>query len=171
MLVVWLAAISIALPSIFFDCRERRIPNALIASGLLLAVSAVLYDGGVSSLANALLGGLVAFLAGLFFWLIGWLGAGDVKLIGVFGILIGLPEAGAFLINVGLTGAVLALTFLIWKGGARTSWQKLNYMLVSKEYQLAAESSGENGQQLRLPYAIAVVAGAFATMLGLSPIG
>lgn len=170
MSILWLAAISIALPSVFYDFRERRIPNSLILFGLLVSICTVGISQGLSDLPDALLGGAVVFLASFVFWLVGWLGAGDVKLMGVFGILAGWSSAGVLLINVGLFGAFLALLFLFWKGGAKASWQRLNYMLVSKEYQLVEPAEGEE-KVIRLPYAIAVVAGAFATMMGFSPIG
>jgi len=169
MLVIWLAAISIALPSVFFDFRDRRIPNILILYGLVISVSAVCYEQGLVGLPDALLGGLLVFLVSFVFWMIGWLGAGDVKLIGVFGILAGLSRSGELLINVALAGAVLALIFLVVKGGVKSSWQRLNYMFASREHQLV-EATGDDAKVVRLPYAIAVVAGAFATMMGLSPI-
>ena len=170
MLVIWLAAISVALPSIFFDFRERRIPNLLVIYGLLVSVAAVVFVAGLSGLANALLGGMLVFLVSFGFWVIGWMGAGDVKLMGIFGILAGLPNAVSLLINVGMFGAVLALLFLAWKGSLKLSLQRLNYMLASKEYQLV-DGERADAKVVRLPYAIAVVAGAFATLMGLSPIG
>lgn len=169
MVVIWLAAISVALPSVFFDFRERRIPNLLVIYGLVVSVAAVVFGAGLAGLANALLGGALVFLVSFGFWMIGWMGAGDVKLMGVFGIIAGLPNAVNLLINVGLFGAVLAVLYLILKGGLKSSWQRLNYMFASKEFQLV-DAGGEEEKSVRLPYAIAVVAGAFATMMGLSPI-
>ncbi len=118
---------------------------------------------------NALLGGALVFLASFVFWLIGWLGAGDVKLIGVFGILVGLPQALTLLINIGLFGAMLAVLFVLARGGAGASWKRLNMMLASRSFQLQ-EDEGSDNRVVRLPYAIAVVSGAFATLMGFSPI-
>ena len=66
----------------FTDLRSRRIPNRLnvfLAVGLLsLHISA----GGVSGLIDAGLAFAICFGLGLLFYLLGALGAGDVKLLG-----------------------------------------------------------------------------------------
>lgn len=72
----------------YFDVKERRIPNWLVLSGLFLGIIfAVSENGGqlFSSLFGFVLGILVLLLPFAF----GWMGAGDVKLLGTVGALLG----------------------------------------------------------------------------------
>lgn len=70
-----------------WDILERRIPNALVAAGALLAVA--LSAGSLRGLLHSAEG----FAAGLGLLLVpfarGWLGAGDAKFFGVVGAFVG----------------------------------------------------------------------------------
>ena len=73
------------------DLASRRIPNRLTlaggAAGLLLAAS----QGGWGALGEAALGGLAGLGVLLPVWLLGGMGAGDVKLLGAAGTFLGVP--------------------------------------------------------------------------------
>lgn len=133
---VWALAVAI------YDVRQRRVPNYLL---ILLAVPAVLaamfnHRGllGASiweSLAGLFLGA-APLLAG---YLIRQVGAGDVKLSGVQGFVLGVGGAGKALL---ISGVVLGLmSFFVW---ARKNRQT---------------------PHLRLPAAVALVVGFVATIL------
>ncbi|MQX52975.1 A24 family peptidase [Alcanivorax sediminis] len=168
MTTLLLVAVGIALPAVIFDLLERRIPNTLILSALFLGPAAVFWEAGLEGMFYGLAAGLIAFSIAFLFWLVGWLGAGDVKLIGALGVLVGLPEIGIYLLNVALLGAVLGLFYLVLKGRARESWERLNYMLAARERQLERTDSGQ-AAAVNLPYAIAIGTGAIFTMMGVSP--
>jgi prepilin peptidase CpaA len=74
--------------SVFFDVKERRIPNWLILLGLILAFGL----NGSRGLANIYYS-LIGFVLGIGVFIIpfalGWMGAGDVKYVGVIGALLG----------------------------------------------------------------------------------
>lgn len=92
--VMWIAALALALLAGWTDWRTRKIPNWLTVSGLLLGVTMnfVLWGwrntnwhGGKASLEGAALG-LILFLP---FVLLRGLGAGDWKLMGAVGAMLG----------------------------------------------------------------------------------
>lgn len=95
--------ISITSLSAFFDLKVRRIPNWLIATGLAngLAVSAL---QGWDSVFQSLLGLAVGIGVLLLPFAMGWVGAGDVKLFGVLGAILGV----AFLPRVFFYSAIVA---------------------------------------------------------------
>lgn len=142
------------------DLRHRRIPNTLTAPAILLGILVQTglsgIEGGVSGLAGT--GMAIGMLA--FPYAMGWLGAGDVKLLAAVGAMKG-PE---FLLYACLLTALfgglfatislfrtrrlqLALThlFLTW------------YMPVTDEMKVLAEH--------RLPYAPAIALGTVGAMM------
>jgi Flp pilus assembly protein protease CpaA len=84
-----LAIIAVTLIAAFFDLKIRRIPNWLIGVGVFLGV---LFNGlaGFSQLFQSIAGFVVAIVVLLLPFALGWIGAGDVKLFGAIGALLGL---------------------------------------------------------------------------------
>ena len=88
----------------YTDVRWRRIPNAFLLVGLL---AAALAEGarGPTVLAMHALAGLMVLTLGLAAWLFGTVGAGDAKLFGVAGVLLGMDRlVGAFVVFALLSG-------------------------------------------------------------------
>ena len=182
MLWIWAGALIVLVSAVYFDIKERRIPNRLIVLSLLFFPVLVVLSSGLSLdiIKTHLIAALIVFSVGLVFWLTGWMGAGDVKLLGVLGLLFPLHQAGILLINVALAGLVLA--GVIWpavrylhnanlRRKARTS-KRVNdsdsgpmEMAVEQETQ-AVQAETKRG----LPYAVAIAAGGITTLIGLSPL-
>lgn len=96
-----------------YDTRYRRIPNAFVLGTLLsgLAVNAIC--AGWAGLGSSLAGCLLAFGLMLAMRFMTGLGAGDVKLFGAIGALIGAQQVlSAFLLVVLLGGALAAVAML-----------------------------------------------------------
>jgi len=88
----------------FWDLRDRRIPNRAIAILLLIAIFALLEQFDVCSLAAA-----GATLLLLIPWKKGVLGAGDVKLMFVSALYLGLPDFCISLLLVGIAAFIYIL--------------------------------------------------------------
>ncbi len=75
--------------SAFFDLRIRKIPNWLIAIGILCGITLNATQGFAQFLAS-----FAGFFAGILVLIVpfamGWIGAGDVKFFGVVGALLGI---------------------------------------------------------------------------------
>lgn len=88
----WAGVVVLAVLTITLDLRSRRVPNWLVAVGVVLAIGLV-KSGGVMALAydwqDVWLGAAIAFASFLPLYALGWMGAGDVKFFAVAGMLAG----------------------------------------------------------------------------------
>jgi prepilin peptidase CpaA len=77
----WAVAIAVC------DCRSRRVPNPLVGAGLCAALAASLMHAGPAHLGvvQALAAAAVGMAALMPFFLLGMMGAGDVKVFAVLG--------------------------------------------------------------------------------------
>jgi prepilin peptidase CpaA len=96
------------IPIVYFDIRYNKIPNALTYSGIILGLVALILFRNESFLDYTM-----AFIAGFgVFYILhmfGWIGGGDVKLMGMVGILMGLHFLVNALVYIAIAGGVLAL--------------------------------------------------------------
>src|SRR5690242_9497937 len=102
-------ALAVAGLAVVTDLRTRRIPNALTFGGAVIAAASWTYAEGFAGLGHSALGWLAG--VGLFMplFLVGGMGAGDVKLLGAVGACLG-PAGALFtaLYSV-IAGGALAL--------------------------------------------------------------
>lgn len=170
-MTLWLFSLLLVLllvPAVATDVAARRIPNALVFSFWLIAPLAHLAVGGLAGLLDSLAALLMALAVGIAFWLPGWMGAGDAKLVAAVGGLIGTKLVWPFLAAVALCGLVLALAALLWRGvlgrSLKRYWYTVNTTLVLRRFSYFQPDQQE--QDVRLPYALAIAAGALLIWLG-----
>jgi len=100
----------------YYDIRYRRIPNVLVLSlligGLTLNISFGGYHGALASIE----GFGLAFLPMLLIHLFGAMGAGDVKLFGAVGSVLGVSMVPLTFVLVVMLGAVLAIYTMLRSG-------------------------------------------------------
>ena len=152
------------------DLRTRRIPNELV---VVLAVLGLAYSTGTGAFPQGLLHGVEGLVTGLLiwlpFWLLGWLGAGDVKLFAGAAAWLG-PWAALEAAGMGaLVGGVLTLVWLGWERGLRVALEKSLIAMIHPRV-LASPSVTTNDRRRLVPYGIAlavglVVAGWFPSLL------
>ena len=136
MTTVVLLAIGLGVAAVVLDLGRRRVPNWLTAAGLAGGLGCAAW-GGWHALGTAAAGTLVGFLVLLPFFLCGAMGGGDVKLMAAYGALLG-PS-----------GILLAAVFTAVFGGLS-----------------AAGASLCNRRVPAVPYAPAIVLGAWISLLG-----
>lgn len=176
--MIWavrVGVLSLCLAICAADVRERRIPNNLVFSGLLLAmVWQVLgaKGGGLFAAAGAgalgfgqaLGGAAVAFAAFLVLHVFRIMGAGDVKLMAFLGAVFGLAHLPSLILSIFATGGALAAVRLLDGSRRRRVIENLRLMLFGA----ASTLSGGGGPRFdagrdtadRLPFAVAIVGGA-----------
>ena len=146
------------------DLRTRRVPNPLTAglalSGVGFAAVGISHVSVAASLAGLLLG-LALMLPG---HLIGGTGAGDVKLFGAAGALLGpAPMIGAFLYTA-IAGGVLAAIVAVQRRRLRRTVGRTARLVTSAGATATEiESPLENN---RFPYAPAIAVGAILAAIG-----
>ncbi|MDP9882428.1 prepilin peptidase CpaA [Variovorax boronicumulans] len=91
---------------VVYDFRERRVPNWLVLAGAVMALAVLAFGSGPlgSNWASALLGAAAGFGVLLVFYVVGLMGAGDVKFAGALGLWVGLSA----LTPIWIIGSVLA---------------------------------------------------------------
>lgn len=112
----------------FTDWRERRVPNWLVASLAAIGLAVRVADGSLPAGLTGLVAGFGALLPA---YLIGWVGAGDVKLLAAQGLWLGWEGA----LDATLLGTTLAAMWAactLWRAGrAAWLWQGPYLLLVA----------------------------------------
>ena len=153
--------------SVWFDVRERRIPNWITASGLTVALVSRAFVG-LGSVSAGLAGAGLGLALGVAFFAVGAMGAGDGKLLATVGALLGLDTFLWCLPLVGAFGGVLALIVTARAGTLVPT------LLRFKDLMLHFVSFGRIGDRrtisqpgaIGVPYGVAVAAGAITAWLG-----
>lgn len=149
------------------DIRTRRIPNALTFGAAACGLAAHLLAGGWHGALFSLGGwglGLAAFLP---LFLLGGMGAGDVKLLAAVGAWLGPAGAGWTALYAAIAGGAMALVMALGRGYLKTAFANL-WSLAG--YWRAVGPRPYDGLTLqsaagpRLPYALAIAAGAVVTV-------
>jgi prepilin peptidase CpaA len=103
-----------------FDMRSRRIPNGVSVAGALMGIglNAFLFDSA-AGVWFALKGLLLGFGVYFALYLLRAMGAGDVKLMGAVGSLVGPSNWFAIFLITAIVGGAMALMLVLVKGRLR----------------------------------------------------
>jgi prepilin peptidase CpaA len=161
----------------YSDLRWRRIRNVWTLGGASLAIVVHLFIGGLEGLQTTLLGlgtGLGLLMP---FYLMKGMAAGDVKLMGAVGALVGPKLAVIAVLATLMAGGVLGIAYLIARGDIGRWLKRWNLLLTNL---VVARGLGATyippatdevaGQ--RFPYALAIAAGTLIAVVwfaGLAP--
>jgi prepilin peptidase CpaA len=157
---------SLNLPIAFYDIRYRRIPNILVIGVLFSGIGAHVMIGGSAGLWDSLSGCLLAFILMLAVRFLTGLGAGDVKLFGAIGALLGSRHVvPAFLLVVLLGGAMAMVAMLRAKVARQTMLGVCRIFagMLPGGIMPPREDFARTG--LTIPYGIAVTGGSLLQML------
>ncbi|MGV8986622.1 MAG: A24 family peptidase [Cypionkella sp.] len=118
------------------DLATMRIPNWLVMTMLLgYVVLAPLAGFSLFQMALGLATGCAVFFLTIGAFAFGWIGGGDVKLMSVAALWLGLPQLAAFLLWTSLSGGVLTLALLLYRSmplpeavATRIGWASRLYM-------------------------------------------
>jgi prepilin peptidase CpaA len=161
--VAWWPTVFVLAVATVTDLRSRRIPNWLVLPFLL---AGILVHGwlhgwpGVGRSFEGLSLGLVLY--GILF-LMGGMGAGDVKLCAAIGAWIGPLQLIMALIVTGLAGGIMVLGWAIRDGFLKEMFADARDLLFGwtgwRTRRRDAESAGVDPEQRKMPYAPAIAVG------------
>jgi prepilin peptidase CpaA len=146
------------------DVRTRRIPNRLTGPALALGLVCHGVLGGPHALLDSAVGMLVAGGLLLPGWLMGWMGAGDVKLMAAVGAWLAWPQSLLAVLASLIAGGVMAVVSAV-RGRmlGRTLWSTvaLGSWVMTRAGRGGAPpvTSG-----LRFPFGLAILAGSLVAM-------
>lgn len=108
-------ALVLVLVATGFDLRRREVPDTIsvLLLGWAVMARAIRLDGNDHGWGSMLAGLAVGLVCSGFFFVLGGLGGGDVKLIAALGAVLGHPAIWPALFWIALAGAVLSLVALI----------------------------------------------------------
>jgi prepilin peptidase CpaA len=158
---------AVALGAGVMDVYTRRVANWLTLPALLGALVLQYCLGGVHAFALALLAAVVAGGIFLVFFMAGGMGGGDVKLIAAIAAGIGLPDTGALLVLTALSGGAMAIVLALRHGRLRNTVMNVGTIAIhhcNSGLEPHPELHVYNPRTLRLPYALAIAAGALLTL-------
>ncbi len=163
--------------SLYFDLTKKRIPNLLTFSAMLWGLISFTVVDGLNGLWFSFSGLLVGLAIFFIPFALGWMGAGDVKLLGAIGALQGWQFVLSVALLTALTGGVMALIYLLASGRLlRVLKQGVGFLLAPffsfLYYRIRlnifnrvsiyfATHNPEEQEPARMPYGLAIAAGIF----------
>lgn len=160
----------IAVLIIYYDVKYRRIPNLVVVFGLVsgLIVNASYF--GFAGLLSSIEGGLIAFLPMLALHVFGAMGAGDVKLFGAIGAVIGAKVILPTMFVVIMIGGVLGVITML---RSKTVFSTLHGVLrifvgLLPGWEMPRFSLPHDRKQT-IPYGVAITIGSVISTLVFRP--
>jgi prepilin peptidase CpaA len=144
------------------DLRERKIYNAVLLPFSIMALVLQLITGGLSGLTSALLGMIVGLAILLIPYLLGGMGAGDVKLLAVIGGIKGIEFVLFTSLYMAMAGGIFALLILLFHKGLKARFTKVLFFLqgLRSGMRLTHILHDNDALKTTYPYGVAIAVGA-----------
>ena len=107
------------------DVREGRIPNWLTGSLAVFGIGVNSLEYGWDGFLFSLGGLIMGLVCLIFFYLKGGMGAGDVKLLGAIGTILGPGQVVFAFAFAAMLGGLYSLALLSNQGGMRHAWDRM----------------------------------------------
>ncbi|MCI5208700.1 MAG: prepilin peptidase [Candidatus Electrothrix sp. ATG2] len=149
------------------DLSHHRIPNQLTCPTLLVALLMYSLNSGVDGLLFSLSGAAMGFVVFFLPYLMGAVGAGDVKLMTAVGAVLGFHQTVAALLLIALAGGGLALGHMLYRGTAKETFSRMVKMvwlgltLVVHRDPSLLQVDKKKLHQDGIPFAVAITAGVY----------
>lgn len=157
-LSIQIVLVGLVIAAAWSDLRTRRIPNWMSVTGAAAGFVLQFWFGGLHGAAQSLAGlglGLAIFMP---LYILGGMGAGDVKLFSAVGALAGpLPLMIVFVFTA-LLGGVAAIALALSRGRLRETLERTGSLMLG-----VRTASGPDS--LRLPYGAVIAGGTLLSVL------
>jgi prepilin peptidase CpaA len=150
------------------DARSRRIPNMLTGMSIAFGLLLHLETGGWRQMGMAVLAGLAGGAVFFIFFVVGAMGAGDVKLMAAISVIAGFGHLEELFLAIACTGGVFALVLAIARGRLKATLVNVASLIqhhARSGFLPHPDLNLGNPQSQRLPYAVPIAAGCWVVVL------
>lgn len=148
------------------DMKSRKIYNIVLFPSLLISLLLHLFTNGISGIWFSLSGLFVGLAILLIPYLMGGIGAGDVKLLAVIGALKGSVFVFETAIFMALLGGVIGLAILLFRRGVRSRMKAILFSMGSFRLGLRIPLFlDKEGLKTTYPYGVAIAGGAMISLV------
>ncbi len=161
---VWSLAFALVFAAVgaAFDVSTHRIPNRLTYSGMLAGMLFWSVLMGWRGFATAVLGAVIAGGIFFLFYLVGAMGAGDVKLMAAVGSIAGPRKSVEAMFACAIMGGVMAIGYALYHNRLRGTLANVGELLqyhVKHGARSHPDINLSNPAAIRMPYGVAIAAG------------
>ena len=158
--------IAVLVISAIFDYRFKKVPNIITFPAIAAGISMAFLERGFLGLSVSI-AGLIIGMAFLYLpYVAGGMGAGDVKLLGAIGAIKGPWFVFLAFLAMAIIGGVMAIfriAFVLKKADMRILGESVRTAYYTRS--LSALEIPEYARKEKLPYAIAISAGAAVSLM------
>jgi prepilin peptidase CpaA len=164
----------------FFDAKVRRIPNKITFPAILFGLIMGLITGGWTGLLQSFISLLVGL--GIFFipFALGGMGAGDVKLMGAIGSLMGWHFSILTALYSALIGGGMVVVYILYTHKLKYSFMRIAYVFIhllmnsimkngynERLYDVheKLEETNHEYKKIYIPYGVAIAGGAIWVLI------
>lgn len=149
------------------DIKKRKIYNIVTFPSLIVSLVWHTATGGWDGLLFSLSGCFIGFGILLIPYLLGGMGAGDVKLMAVIGAAKGTVFVLTTAVYMGILGGILAIGVILFRKGMWQQAKAIMYSLCGFRYglKIPVYIDSQHVKQT-YPYGVAIVGGALVTLMG-----
>lgn len=169
----------------FFDVKEKRIPNFLTFPVMLIGLILNIIMNGLNGIMFSFFGFIVGLAIFFIPFVLGLMGAGDVKLMAAIGALMGWRFTVLSILFSAIAGIIVVFVYLIYKKKLFSYFRKyfifivetiLNYIYFSdknivgnklKEFAYSNEIESKKNEKLYVPYGLAIALGTLFVLSGI----
>jgi prepilin peptidase CpaA len=150
------------------DARSRRIPNLLTVTAVAFGLLLHLQTGGWRQMGMAAVAGLVGGAVFFIFFVVGGMGAGDVKMMAAISVIAGFGHLAELFLAIAFTGGVFALVLAIARGRLKATLRNVGSLI--RHHAVSGplphpDLNLDNPHSLRLPYGVPIAAGCWIVVL------
>jgi prepilin peptidase CpaA len=146
--------------AVFTDLRYQKIPNWLTLPTIILGCAYHIYQKGFAGFLFSIEGAIAGVALLIIPYLMGGMGAGDAKLMGSIGALLGPKGVFIALLLTALIGGIYALGILVYQGflwsSSRRYWGIFKEFLLTSKFHYIPPPESEKSPRLRYGVAIAL---------------
>lgn len=158
MTLILIITLTTVIAALIYDLKEGRIPNWITLPAMSAGITYHFCSTGIQGLGFSAAGLIVGFSLFLVFYIMGGMGAGDIKLMGSLGALLGPRDILYIASFTAIAGGIYAAAILLQRDNRKTlilyrAWIK--GIAATKHFTQIHEA----GQTIPLRYGIAIAAG------------